>query len=114
MGVDCSLKVGKEYTYLDRWYVFSDIFVSGKPMTKSDALAIIQVLLKNKRMSQETERYGDGKEEAMHRYKHWLKLAKKKIKAANQDETIVFYDENDSPKYDEDFRELLGATRRKT
>jgi len=47
MGLDCSLYDGKEFHYLDRWYVFSNEFISTLEYSKKNSLNLLKKLRKD-------------------------------------------------------------------
>jgi len=97
MGIDCKIRVGNEFTHLDRWHVFSPLVESGKPISKQCAIDIIAKLSNENRLSDDTILWGDRQQEFIERYRHWISVARSAIESASETDIIIFYSEHDVP-----------------
>lgn len=105
MGIDCVIKIGKTYTRLDRWYVFSDSFVPGKVYGKRFVVEKLEKRMKPFVHSKQgiplflNEVKGIQKEAMQHEIyvNHWLLVALHLTKKAFDNSCIVFYTDDDLP-----------------
>ena len=83
MGVDCSIIIGKKETSLDRWYVFCQVFPSGKFYPKNIFLAKLKDLINKPFLGEENY------------CSYWINEAQKLAEKANDDEKIAIINEHD-------------------